>query len=66
MAVIRSSDLDFDTIKANLKTHFQKKSEDLMNAIDMQLESNNDARMPISNNSKTQIIKGRQPTFQES
>ena len=27
MAVIRSSDLDFDTIKANLKTHFQKKSE---------------------------------------
>tara|TARA_R110002020_G_C16110921_1_gene759538 strand:+ start:402 stop:908 length:507 start_codon:yes stop_codon:yes gene_type:complete len=46
--------------------HFQKKSEDLMNAIDMQLESNNDSRMPISNNSKTQIIKGRQPTFQES
>lgn len=27
MAVIRSSDLDFDTIKANLKTYFQAKSE---------------------------------------
>ena len=27
MAVIRSSDLDFDTIKANLKTFFQAKTE---------------------------------------
>ena len=27
MAVIRSSDLDFDTIKANLKTFLQAKSE---------------------------------------
>ena len=27
MAIIRSSDLDFDTIKTNLKTFFQKKSE---------------------------------------
>lgn len=27
MATIRSSDLDFDTIKANLKTYFQKKKE---------------------------------------
>ena len=27
MTIIRSSDLDFDTIKANLKTYFQKQSE---------------------------------------
>jgi len=27
MAIIRSSDLDFDTIKTNLKTYFQKQSE---------------------------------------
>ena len=27
MAVIRSSDLDFDTIKSNLKTYFQAKSD---------------------------------------
>ena len=46
--------------------HFEKKSQDLMTAIDVQLDKSSDSRMPISNNSKTQIIKGRQPSFQES
>ena len=44
--------------------HFQKKSQDLMNAIDVQLDKASDSKMPISNNSKSQIIKGRQPSFQ--
>ena len=44
--------------------HFQKKSEDLMTAIDTQLDRSSDSKMPISNNSKSQIIKGRQPSFQ--
>ena len=44
--------------------HFQKKSQDLMTAIDIQLDKASDSKMPISNNSKSQIIKGRQPSFQ--
>ena len=44
--------------------YFQKKSEDLMTAIDVQLDRASDSKMPISNNSKSQIIKGRQPSFQ--
>ena len=43
--------------------HFQKKSADLMHAIDVQLDKASDSKMPISNNSKSQIIKGRQPSF---
>ncbi len=43
--------------------HFQKKSADLMHAIDVQLDKASDSKMPISNNSKSQIIKGRKPSF---
>jgi hypothetical protein len=35
-----------------------------MTAIDIQLDKASDSKMPISNNSKSQIIKGRQPSFQ--
>jgi len=43
--------------------HFEKKSADLMHAIDVQLDKASDSKMPISNKSKSQIIKGRQPSF---
>ena len=47
------------------KKYFKKKADDLMNAVNSQLMSQNNSRMPISNTSKTQTIKGRTPRFQE-
>ena len=47
------------------KRYFKKKADDLMNAVNSQLMSQNNSRMPISNNSKSTVIKGRQPNFQE-
>ena len=36
-----------------------------MEAVNSQLMRGNNSRMPISNTSKTQTIKGRTPKFQE-
>ena len=45
--------------------HFQQKSQQLMQAVNSQLESSNDSRMPISNNSKSSVTRGRVPSFQD-
>ena len=45
--------------------HYRKKSDELMEAVNSQLMRGNNSRMPISNTSKTQTIKGRTPKFQE-
>ena len=34
-------------------------------AIDAQLMGSNNYRMPISNNSKSKVVTGRQPNFQD-
>ena len=45
--------------------YFQNKSEQLMQAVNSQLENSNDSRMPISNNSKSSVTRGRVPAFQD-
>jgi len=45
--------------------HFEDKSRDLVTAVEAQMEGKSDSRMPISNSSKSQIVKGRQPSFQD-
>jgi|TARA_R110000803_G_scaffold117931_1_gene186356 hypothetical protein len=47
------------------RKHYQNKSTELMQAVDAQLMSKSNSRMPISNNSKSTVIKGRTPSFQE-
>jgi|TARA_X000001382_G_scaffold119168_1_gene99779 hypothetical protein len=34
-------------------------------AIEAQLMGSNNSRMPISNNSKSKVVTGRQPNFQD-
>ena len=54
------------TYKANARQeHFRKKSQNLMTAVNSQLENASDSKMPITNSSKSSVIKGRQPSFQE-
>ena len=45
--------------------HFRKKSQNLMAAVNSQLENASDSKMPITNSSKSSVIRGRQPSFQE-
>ena len=47
------------------KAHYKNKADKLMDAVNYQLMGNNPSRMPISNTSKTQTIRGRTPKFQE-
>ena len=44
--------------------YYEKKSRDMVEAVNQQLMSQNDSRMPISNQSKSSVTKGRQPKFQ--
>jgi len=44
---------------------YRDKSKAMYNAIDAQLMGNNNSRMPISNNSKSKVVTGRQPNFQD-
>lgn len=46
------------------KAYYKDKSDSLMDAVNNQLMKNNNSRMPISNTSKTQTIRGRTPKFQ--
>ena len=45
--------------------YFQNKSQQLMQAVNSQLDNASDSRMPISNNSKSSVTRGRVPTFQD-
>ena len=46
------------------KAYYKDKTDSLMEAVNSQLMKNNNSRMPISNSSKSQIIRGRTPKFQ--
>ena len=47
------------------REYFVKKADDLMNAVNSQLMNNSDSRMPIFNNSKSTVTKGKSPKFQD-
>ena len=54
------------TGKAEARTrYFEKKGQQLMHAVNSQLENSSDSRMPISNNSRSTVTRGRRPNFQE-
>jgi len=44
---------------------YEKKANDMMDAVNAQLMKGSDSRMPISNTSKSVTTKGRRPSFQE-
>ena len=43
---------------------YENKSDNMMQAVNAQLMNSSDSRMPISNNCKTTVTKGRRPDFQ--
>ena len=45
--------------------YFENQSREMVDAVNAQLMNQNDSRMPIRNNSKTQVTKGRTPKFQD-
>ena len=51
-------------VKARQK-FYEKKANDMMDAVNAQLMKSSDSRMPISNSSKSVTTKGRQPSFQD-
>jgi|TARA_R110000796_G_scaffold4849_1_gene18333 hypothetical protein len=44
---------------------YENRSREMMDAVNSQLQNHQDSRMPISNASKSQVVKGRLPTFQD-
>ena len=44
---------------------YEKKANDMMDAVNAQLMKSSDSRMPISNTSKSVTTKGRVPSFQD-
>ena len=51
--------------KANARNdYYQDKANAMMDAVNQQLMAASDSRMPISNNSKSSVTKGRMPQFQ--
>ena len=47
------------------REHYENKANELMDAVDNQLMSKSNSRMPIYNNSKSTVTKGRSPRFQD-
>lgn len=47
------------------REHYENKANELMHAVNSQLMSNNDSRMPIYNNSKSTVSRGKSPKFQD-
>ena len=50
-------------IKAR-KRYYEEKTDSLMKAVDSQLMKGNNSRMPISNTSRSETVRGRTPKFQ--
>jgi hypothetical protein len=46
------------------KEFYRKKSAEQMEAVNLQLMKASNSSMPISNNSKSSVVKGRTPKFQ--
>ena len=54
------------TVKVKARQKFyEKKANDMMDAVNAQLMKNSDSRMPISNTSKSVTTRGRRPSFQD-
>ena len=54
------------TVKLEAKRrHYRNKANEMLEAVNSQLMSQSNSRMPISNNSKSRTFKGRSPTFQD-
>ncbi len=54
------------TVKLEAKRRFYRnKANEMLEAVNSQLMSQSNSRMPISNNSKSRTFKGRTPTFQD-
>lgn len=49
----------------NRKAYFENQSREMVDAVNAQLMNQSDGRMPIRNNSKTQVTKGRPARFQD-
>ena len=47
------------------KEFYENKSREAVQAVNMQLMSNSDSRMPISNSSRSRVTTGRQASFQD-
>ena len=47
------------------RKHYEKKSNDQMDAVNAQLMKSSDSRMPITNSSRSVPTKGRVPSFQD-
>ena len=47
------------------KDFYEGRSRDMVEAVNAQLMNSSDSRMPISNNSRTQVSRGKQAKFQE-
>lgn len=47
------------------KEFYEKRSDEMMDAVNRQLENASDSRMPIRNSSKSSVTKGRSPVFQD-
>tara|TARA_R110000772_G_scaffold127097_6_gene234231 strand:- start:3269 stop:3760 length:492 start_codon:yes stop_codon:yes gene_type:complete len=45
------------------KEFYENKSREMIDAVNSQLEKSSDSRMPISNRSRSQVTKGRLPSF---
>ena len=45
--------------------YYENQSNEMVDAVNQQLMGQSDSRMPIRNNSKSQITKGRTPKFQD-
>lgn len=54
--------LPFAKAKAR-QLHFEQKSSEMVDAVNSQLEGASDRRMPVRNQSKSNVTKGRTPTF---
>jgi hypothetical protein len=44
---------------------YENRSREMVDAVNAQLMRDNNSRMPISNQSRTQVSRGRQPRFQD-
>ena len=47
------------------KAYYQNQSKEMVDAVNAQLMNSSDSRMPIRNNSKTQVTRGRPSKFQD-
>jgi len=48
----------------NRQRFYENKSSEMVDAVNQQLMSQSDSRMPIRNSSKSQVTKGKTPKFQ--